>query len=198
MRSFVVGVALAGLLAVGLAQAAPVQLVLNAPDTSTAYGQQADANAGPPLPVTFNVGAGVTLTQFVWWGYDDPSGAPDDLFAITLNGSTVGDQASAVGTFSREDTGLNVSDGSVEADLIKYTLDFDGGVLSAAGVNTIELVNNGLGATWFWQGVVDDDQFANPAWALYGERAQQVPEPASLALVLGALLTAGAAARRRG
>lgn len=198
MRSFVVGVALSGLLTVGLAQAAPVQLELNDPDTVTAYDQQADANAGPPLSITFNVGAGVTLTQFVWWGYDDPSGAPDDLFAITLNGAPVGDQASPVGTFSRVDTGFNVSDGGVEADLIKYTLDFDAGVVSAAGVNTLELVNNGLGATWFWQGVVGDTSFSNPAWALYGERAQQVSEPASLALVLGALLTAGAAARRRG
>lgn len=184
--------------ALPVAQAAPVQLVVRAPDLAAAVGTQADTGTGA-LDATFSATGGITLTEFVWWGYHMPKSSIDQ-FEITLNGTLVGSQSVPLGTISSLDTGETLTDVAApgfSVELIRYTLQFAPGVVTAAGTNTVSILNEESSAEWRWQGIAgslaDDGE---SAFVVTGERAQQVPEPAGLALVLAALAAATLVRRR--
>jgi hypothetical protein len=199
MKSVVLSAALACLALVGVAQAGPVQLAQQMPDTALAYGTEADTGTGA-LDAAFNAAAGISLTEFTWWGYHLPGSSGTDQFEILLNGTAVGSASLPLGTLSSSNTGNALADplgGPGTVDLFSYTLVFEPGVQTLAGVNTLSVVNDDFGASWFWQGTgVGNDPFQS-AYSLVGEQAQVVPEPGSLLLVLGALAAATAVARRR-
>lgn len=198
MKRVVLSAFLALLAAVPLAQAAPVQLVVRSPDLTAAVGIQADTGTGA-LDAGFSAVGGITLTEFVWWGYHMPGSAGTDQFEVSLNGSLVGSQSAPLGTISSQDTGVNLTDAALpgaSVDLIRYTLLFAPGVVTAAGTNTVSIVNEDFGAEWRWQGTPGALTSAQSAFTLTGDVTQQVPEPAGLALVLSALAAAAVARRR--
>ena len=127
MKYAVLAVSLACLAAVGAAQAAPVELENNPPDTQLMYGQQADLSGTGALEISFNLGAGITLAEFSWWGYHLPGPSGIESFEITLNGTTVGSQLNGVATISAAPTGdtLNAPLGPRDtAELQIYKLTF--------------------------------------------------------------------------
>ena len=199
MKRVVLSVLLALSAAVPVAQAAPVQLVVRSPDLTNAVGTQADGAATGALDAGFNAAGGITLTEFVWWGYH-LAGSSAEQFEITLNGTLVGSQSMALGGISRLDTGNDLTDPNQPAvasvDLIRYTLQFEPGVVSASGANTVSIVNDDPGAEWFWQGTAGSLTNAQSAFTLTGDVTQQVPEPAGLVLVLAALAAAALVRRR--
>jgi MYXO-CTERM domain-containing protein len=197
MKRVVLSAALALLAALPVAQAAPVQLVLGSPDLTAAVGTQADTGTGA-LDAGFTAAGGITLTELTWWGYHMPASSGTDVFEILLNGNLVGSESAPLGTITRQDTGVDLGDPGVPGvtvDLIRYTLLFAPGVVTAAGANTLSLVNDDFGAEWRWQ-ATGAAANAPSAFALTGDVSQPVPEPAGLLLALSALAAAVAARRR--
>lgn len=198
MKRVVLSVLLALSAALPMAQAAPVQLVVRSPDLVAAVGTQADTGTGA-LDASFSAAGGIALTEFVWWGYHMPGSAGTDLFEISLNGALVGSQSVPLGSISAQDTGVDLTDAALpgaSVDLFRYTLQFAPGVVTAAGANTVSIVNDDFGAEWRWQGTASALTNPQSAFTLTGDVTQQVPEPAGLLLVLSALAAAAAVRRR--
>lgn len=198
MKRVVLSVLLAMSAALPAVQAAPVQLVVRSPELVAAVGTGADLGNGA-LDATFSATGGITLTEFVWWGYHMPKSSIDQ-FEITLNGTLVGSQSVPLGTISSLDTGETLTDVAApgfSVELIRYTLQFAPGVVTAAGTNTVSILNEESSAEWRWQGLAGSLADAGEsAFAVTGDVTQQVPEPAGLVLVLSALAAAAAARRR--
>ncbi|MCB1629282.1 MAG: hypothetical protein H6933_19650 [Burkholderiaceae bacterium] len=197
MKSMLVGAMLSAMLLCGAASAAPI--VEFAPETSALNGNQADEGTGA-LTVSFSTPSPYRLSRLEWWGYYLSNDDPIDGFVVTLGGDQIAAQV------VRSDNPVLVEG----VDLFHYVMELDGLDLIVSGLQSISLVNYGDDAAeWYWQSVKDgppvfldpDTLELNPdwapAWALYGEAVQSVPEPASVTLVIGALLAAGASARRR-
>ena len=192
MKFLQLAATVSALVATTSAFAAGQTLHLSAPSTSQAFGQSASAAADAPLPVTFLAEAGTTLTALSWWGYHSPDSSGIDSFALTLNGAAVG------ATVTAEATGSQLTDpmgGAGSAMLMRYSVDL-AGAAAQAGSNELSLINDDLGAVWWWQGTgAGPDPYA-PAWSLTG-MTQAVPEPqAAMLMLAGLLLTAGALQRR--
>ncbi|MBL8391427.1 MAG: hypothetical protein JNN21_06080 [Candidatus Accumulibacter sp.] len=202
MKFVVLSAALVWTAAAGVAQATSVQLFSALPDTQFALGTQADTGTGP-LEVSFNAVGGEILQELAWWGYQLPDPTTGsigtDQFEILLNGVPVGSQSIPLGTIHVRDAHVDLGDpagGPATVDLLRYSLVFEPGQLALAGSNTLSVGNEDFSASWFWQGSENDP--SQPAYVLTGERAQPVPEPMSLALVLAALAAAGGSTRIRG
>lgn len=191
MNFGVVVAALSGALLFGSVQAAP--LVLYEPDLTFAYGQ--GVLTEDPLEVSVTLAGGETLNEFVWWGYHSPNSDGVNDFAVTLNGNLLPGSLAASAVPSVEL--VDPAGGPNFAQLYRYSLDLQS-VVATAGVYKFSLEPTSFDTDWYWQSVDGNSDADTPAWGLFGERSQQVPEPASLFLVLAALLTAGAVARRRG
>lgn len=199
MKSLLLSAALACAALANLAQAAPVPLVQVPPDTQTADGIQADTGTGP-LDVQLQVGATLPLLSLTWWGYHLPGSAGSEQFEVRLNGDLVGSQSQPLGQISSTPTGKQLTDPAGSPDLvslIRYELLFAPGVQSLAGSNLLSIGNEDFGAQWFWQGSGAGTDPYRASLTLVGDRANPVPEPMSLALVLAALAAAGATRLRR-
>ncbi len=181
------------------AQAATVVVGERLPDTTLLAGAQSTVAANAePLPLTgVAVGfAGYRLELIQWWGYDladpDNTTAP---FAVTFNGAVV------TGSLSRDAAGALAADANSQPDtrLFLYTLDLDDTLnVSLNSANNLSLWNTSADSDWYWQTSGSADE-ADVAFRLTASQPDnnQLPEPASLALVACAGVGLLAGTRRR-
>lgn len=180
------------LLATTLASAASQTLHLSAPSTTEAFGQSASVAADVPLPVTFSAEVGTMLSSFSWWGYHTPDSNGADSFALALNGAPV------VGGVLAETTGSLLPDpagGVSTVKLMRYTVDL-AGTPALTGSNEFSVLNDDLGAVWWWQGTGYGADPFQSAWSLTGT-TQPIPEPQTAALMVAGLLLVGVLLRRK-
>ena len=170
-------------LALGLSVAARanlVEVVGNAPFSTTSWGQQSDASTLPAYTQAFTAPANTTVEAIRWWGFHgvDSLGADYDNFVVML-GSEM--QTGAL-------TVVQVAGGYYE-----YPLDIADTLLSAS---TLSIVNDSSDVEWFWQsatatgnpGAADEFAVAFSLLGYVGDRpGQNVPEPTTYLLVLLAM-----------
>jgi hypothetical protein len=175
-------------LALGLttAQAVPILLASNAPDTISLSGQQSDTT-GSPYATVFATPAGFDVTRVEWWGYDLLRMAGANAFEVRLNNvllsGTVGSEAA--GSFVVKDAS------GTDTDVVKYFIDLAPlQQTSTSGASTnLSIYNSSFDVEWYWQGGTGA---ASPgvAFRLFGDQGNVVPEPGSLVLVALAGLAA--------
>lgn len=191
-------IALTSLLCVaGSATAAPVVFSEQLPDLTTPASSIRSDTSGvlpedAPL-ATAGAPAGYQLTRIEWWGFGllyDSNGdgfeASLTAFQVTFNGNLLTGTISEVSTTAFP-SGLGVG------ELVLYALDLDSTPVLSQTTNSLGTFNGNLDAEWYWQTSAN----GAPSYRLIGEApTADLPEPASLALVLAALVAAGSARRR--
>jgi len=173
MEKFLVGLVLSSAL---VGQAMAGVLVSNVPALGDASGQQSDANSSS-YSQTFATPSDSVLDSITWWGFHttDSGGALYDNFVVKL-----GDEVQA-GALSITAFG----------SYFQYTLDIADVELTSS---LLTIVNDSFDVEWFWQsaratGTTGPDASA-VSFSLNGRSSlptQDVPEPASYALLLLAL-----------
>lgn len=185
-HSLLAGAALALTLAVPM-QASAAVLYSN-PWEGTPWGWQADDGVGA-WSTTAALSGPVTVSSISWWGYYGTAGSTaDDLFTVSLDGNDLlgSVAASAVGTVQHPDL-------ASEFAVYRYTLALASALSYAGGVLEIGIVNgDGNSALeWFWLDAGTDPgsmpDVLPSSLVIEGDRTvTEVPEPGSLALLLGA------------
>ncbi|WP_394394889.1 hypothetical protein [Roseateles sp. LKC17W] len=180
-------------------QAATVVVGEQLPDTTLLAGVQSTSEATLTPAALAGIAGGFTgyrLELIQWWGYDlaDPDNAAAP-FEVKFNGAVV------TGSLSRDAAGALAADANSQPDtrLFLYSLDLDDAVnVSLTGANSLSIWNMAPDSDWYWQTSGSADE-ADMAFRLAASQPDnnQLPEPASLALVACAGVGLLAGTRRR-